>query len=527
MYTATPGRFLKRGLFAVGIGCALFLGDYWVNGDLGLLKDHFRRKVHRDKRPKVVILGTGWGALSMLRHLHTDEFDVTVVSPRNYFLFTPLLPSATVGTLEVRSIMEPIRFFLQRSESESAKFFEAECVDVDLENRRVTCADISDVKGEVSQFTIPYDQLVIAVGADTATFGIPGVKEHSVFMRSIDDVQKLRNKVMDCFETAIIPGQPEEEQRRLLSFLVVGGGPAGVEYAGELNDWLRGDIQKAFPEVADKVDIQLIEALPHILNSFEKGLVDYTEQRFVANPHITLHTNAKVVKVEDKTVYLEDMKTGEKSTIPYGMLVWVAGNTPCPLVHSLITKIGSESQPTRRGLAVDEYWRVKGATGLWALGDCANASLPQTAQVAAQTGRYVGNLFNDLSDVMYEDAISNEEHRLRYQQQIESQEIPTEKQTTETPAASLVVQDGVAASLRDFSPFTYHHYGSFAYIGDLRAIADLRKDPRDRTFSYAGLVTFLLWRSVYMSKLLSARNRTLVGVDWLETMIFGRDISRG
>lgn len=101
----------------------------------------------------------------MLRHLHTDKFNVTIVSPRNYFLFTPLLPSATVGTLEVRSIMEPIRYFLKRSSSDTAKFIEAECVSIDHKAKTISCEDLSEVKGSVSKFSLPYDQLVIAVGA--------------------------------------------------------------------------------------------------------------------------------------------------------------------------------------------------------------------------------------------------------------------------------------------------------------------------------------------------------------------------
>lgn len=101
----------------------------------------------------------------MLRHLHTDQFNVTIVSPRNYFLFTPLLPSATVGTLEVRSIMEPIRYFLKRSTCESASFIEAECVNIDPKTKKITCQDTSEVKGLVDKFDLPYDQLVVAVGA--------------------------------------------------------------------------------------------------------------------------------------------------------------------------------------------------------------------------------------------------------------------------------------------------------------------------------------------------------------------------
>jgi NADH dehydrogenase FAD-containing subunit len=120
-------------------------------------------------------------------------------------------------------------------------------------------------------------------------------------------------------------------------------------------------------------------------------------------------------------------------------------------------------------------------------------------------GRYLASLFNALSDTMME----------------ESQAAANNSDPETAPV------DLVSPTLATCPPFSYHHYGSFAYIGDLRAIADLRTEGRDRRFTFAGLATFLLWRSVYMSKLLSVRNRTLVGVDWLETMIFGRDISRG
>lgn len=102
----------------------------------------------------------------MLRKLHTDEFNVTVVSPRNYFLFTPLLPSTTVGTLEVRSIMEPVRHYVRRSDAEHATFVESECVSIDPVKKTVHCKDNSAVVGQVSEFDVPYDHLVVAVGAD-------------------------------------------------------------------------------------------------------------------------------------------------------------------------------------------------------------------------------------------------------------------------------------------------------------------------------------------------------------------------
>ncbi|KAI8609213.1 hypothetical protein BC830DRAFT_1173750, partial [Chytriomyces sp. MP71] len=125
----------------------------------------------------VAVLGTGWGAVSFLKDLDTDNFNVVLVSPRAYFLFTPLLPSCTVGTIELRSIMQPIRF-LTRFKKREILFVEGNCTSVDPDAQTITVEDNSEVRGEVSTQKIKYDYLVMGVGAENATFGIPGVKEH-------------------------------------------------------------------------------------------------------------------------------------------------------------------------------------------------------------------------------------------------------------------------------------------------------------------------------------------------------------
>ena len=117
-----------------------------------------------------MILGTGWGSVSLLKKLDTDNYNVVVVSPRNYFLFTPLLPSCTTGTIEHRSIMEPIRNFLRHKRT-SVKYYEAEATKIDYENKKVLISDESEIKGDMSETEIPYDMLVVGVGAENATFG--------------------------------------------------------------------------------------------------------------------------------------------------------------------------------------------------------------------------------------------------------------------------------------------------------------------------------------------------------------------
>jgi len=179
-----------------------------------------------DKK-KIVILGSGWGATSVLKGLKTHfwetafsnkSYEVVVVSPRNYFLFTPLLPGCTVGTLENFCIATPIRVLLKKVNYDIS-FYEAACTDVDFVNNRILCSDTSEIVGPASTFTIDYDYLVVGVGSTNSTFGTPGVTENACFLKSIEDATKIRTRIVDCFETANYPTLSEDQKRALLSFV--------------------------------------------------------------------------------------------------------------------------------------------------------------------------------------------------------------------------------------------------------------------------------------------------------------------
>ena len=403
--TLTRGKiWFRRTAILASAWFALFALDTQLNDDWDVvLFDKFRRRLaleEQKQRPRVVILGSGWGALSMLRKLHTDQFQVTVVSPKNYFLFTPLLASTTVGTLHQRSVVEPIRQFFSRSDAMEAKFIEAECTDIDFVNNKITCIDNSVVNGEVSKFNVDYDHLIIAVGCETATFGIPGVKEHALFMKEIKHSYQIRDRILDSLETANIPGQPQEEIDRLLHFVVVGGGPSGIEFSGELHDFLKRDIQKNYPEQSKYVKLTLIEALPHILTMFDANLINKVEETLKNKLNIELLLNAAVKKIGEKTITVQSKNKGQDEgkewEIPYGVLVWVTGNTPLKLIKDCIEKLQQKNE--KRGLLVDDHFRVKGTNNVWAIGDCSISKYPPTAQVAYQEGSYLGRLFNSLSE---------------------------------------------------------------------------------------------------------------------------------
>ncbi|KAI8886937.1 FAD/NAD(P)-binding domain-containing protein [Backusella circina FSU 941] len=496
---ATPAKkfskwkMLKNGA-KFGVVAALGYGGYEM-----YVQRHPQEQLPYDPEKKtIVILGSGWASTSLLKDIDTDHYNVVVVSPRNYFLFTPLLPSCTVGTIDIRSLVEPTRF-VTRHKSRDVKVYEAECTEIDPKNKTLTIADNSEVKGQNCVTSLPYDYLVIGIGAQSQTFGIKGVEEYGCFLKEVWDAQKIRTKLMDCIETAAFPGQSQEEIDRLLHMVVVGGGPTGIEYAAELHDFLIEDLSNWFPELAGKIKITLVEALPNVLPAFSKQLIDYTESTF-KEQNISIHTKTMVQEVREKEIVIKK-PDGTSDTMPYGLLVWATGNTTRPLVRNLMNKF-PETQNVRRGLDVDDWLRLKGADDIYALGDATATRYAPTAQVAAQQGKYLARLFRQL-------AIRDE------LESMDAESIPSEEKAK---------IDRKLKKVKDIKPFHYSHQGSLCYVGSDKAIADLPFGSNN--LATGGVATFAFWRSAYISNLFSTRNKSLVITDWLKKTFLGRDISR-
>lgn len=185
-------------------------------------------------KPRLVIIGSGWGAVSVLKNLDKDKYNVTIVSENNYFLFTPLLPSATVGTLELRSLIESVRKIGARI---NAHFLEGKAIDVDLENKFLEVSGCNE--GE--NFYVPYDKLIVAVGATSMTLGVQGIN-NTMQLKTIRDAMDIRRKVTGNVEKACLPTTSPEDRKKLLSFVICGGGPTGVEFAAEMSDWINEDL---------------------------------------------------------------------------------------------------------------------------------------------------------------------------------------------------------------------------------------------------------------------------------------------
>lgn len=215
-------------------------------------------------RPRVVLIGSGWSSHAFLKVCETDAYDVVCVSPRPYFVFTPMLAATAVGTVEHRSIVESVRV-----SNPSASYIQAEMVDIFPDQKRITARSALRAN---ETFSIAYDYLIYSAGAVVNDFGLPGVREHCLFVKEVEDVRAIKSRVLENFETAALPGTSHEERNRLLSFVVVGGGPTGVEFTGELSDFLSQELNKLYPDLRQLVTVTLVSAGPSILNSFDPAL---------------------------------------------------------------------------------------------------------------------------------------------------------------------------------------------------------------------------------------------------------------
>ena len=321
---------------------------------------------------------------------------------------------------------------------------------------------------------------------------------------------------MDCVETASFKDQSPQERKRLLHMVVVGGGPTGVEFAGELQDFFQQDLKKWVPEITDDFHVTLVEALPNVLPMFSKQLIDYTESTF-KEESISIRTKTMVKNVTDKYIEAEHTRldgTKETEKLPYGLLVWATGNALRPVVKDLMSQIPAQKD-SRRGLSVNEYLVVNGTENVWAVGDCAIANYAPTAQVASQEGAFLARLFNSLAKT---ETINAELRNLS-----EAQAKAPAEERNEIFMQIKALQKSLRR-VKQIGPFEYSHQGSLAYIGSEKAVADI--SWLSGNFASGGALTYLFWRSAYLSMCFSTRNRVLVIVDWVKAKMFGRDVSR-
>jgi len=410
---------------------------------------------------RVVILGGGFGALAVARHLERalppdGSVEVTLASRTNYLLYTPMLAEVASGALEPHHIATPLRAFLRR-----VRVWQCEAKDVDLEKRVVT---VQHAASEETA-TLPYDHLVLALGSVVSYHGVPGAEQHSFPFKELGDASAIRDRVIDCFEQAAIDHDPAH-RRELLTFVVSGGGFSGVELAAALADFLR-EMRDYYPRLAnEKVYLVLAHHGHRLLEELSEDAAAYT-LGILKQQGIAVRLTTAVTAVTDRSVELSP-----GGTIPTRTVMWTAGIAPSPLVETLPLP-----KDQHGAVIVDGHLAVQDHPGLWALGDCAH--VPDVKH---------GGTYGPLA-------------------QNAEQEGP-------------VVARNILATLRGapLETFDYRMLGQFASLGERTAVAQVLGQQ------FSGTLAWLAWRTVYLAKLPSNDRRVRVALDWAIDFIFPLDI---
>jgi|HubBroStandDraft_2_1064218.scaffolds.fasta_scaffold08521_2 NADH dehydrogenase len=429
------------------------------------------RAVNVPKEAKrIVILGGGFAGMKTAESLehqfqHDRSVGITLISETNALLFTPMLAEVAGSSLEPSHISTPLRSSLPRT-----NFIRATVETIDLEKRIVKLvADPS--RADRGPREIPYDQMVLALGATSNYLGMTNVQKYALDFKSLLDAIRVRNRVIEMFERADGETNPEL-RRRLLTFVVAGGGFAGVELAGALNDFGRG-ILADYPNLKpEDLNVVLVHSREHILSELSESLGRYAQEKMAARG-VIFRLNARLKDFQPGVVLLSD---GE---IPAETLVWTAGTAPNPLLRVLPVE-----RDKRGAVIVESTLAVKDHPGVWALGDCAAVTDSVTGKPCPPTAQFA----------------------LR-----------------EAPVLAKNIHAFWEG--RPLRPFHFDSLGSLCVVGHQTACAELSIPfARAKSVRFSGLLAWAMWRGIYLAKLPGLERKIRVLMDWTVELFFPRDI---
>lgn len=402
-----------------------------------------------NRRPHVVIVGAGFAGLQALKHLGGAPVNVTLVDRNNYHKFQPLLYQVATAGLEPDEVVHPVRDLVRTHDN--AQFIMGSVQSVDRANRRLHMQ---------SGPSLSYDYLILAAGATTSYFGVEGAEEHGFSLKGVPEALHLRNHVLRQFER--YERSPDTVEEGAMTFVVVGGGPTGVETAGQLSELFQRAIRSDYRRIdTSEARVVLLEMLPHLLPAYDAPLREYTRER-LEDRYVEVRTEATVDRVTPDAVHLE---RGE--TIPTQTLIWAAGVQAHPLAES----VGTEQTKGGR-LVVEDDLSVPGHPELFVVGDMSGGRddegemYAQLATVAIQQGRH---------------------------------------------AARQVLR---RVEGRSTEPFQFDEPGIMATIGRNAAVAQFPNGIRLK-----GFVAWLMWALVHIYQLVGFRNRFDVFLNWIYNYI--------
>ena len=423
--------------------------------------DPWERRPFKEFDNRVLIVGGGFAGFTVaktLGELTKDRNDVgiMVINKENFFTYWPMVAGIVSSDVETKNVAQPLRRALIQF---GASFRRAELEDVDFERRIVTAS---------GGLEFPYDHLVLALGADPAFFGIPGVEEYSISMKGLADAERVRNRMIERFEEATLArdeaseNNGEEVPESKLTFVVIGGGSTGVEIASELHSLAHKTLAPDYPNIdPDRVKIVLVDSNEEVLKELDPAL-RRAARRHLEELKIKVINEVRAKEVTADRVILDDDREIEAENV-----VWTAGNRASAKVEDL-----GLPQQGEKGIETDAYLRVPGYENVWAIGDCAanvdkdGEPVPPNAQAAVQEG--------------------------------------------ETLARNIMATiDG-----QELTPFEYRPMGQLVELGSQFAVNEVMG------VKFKGLPAALFWRAAYLFKLESPENRARIAADWFLDLFF-------
>jgi len=420
---------------------------------------------------RIVILGGGFAGMRTAECLEEKlrgdfSINLTLVNDTNALLFTPMLAEVAGSSLEASHISTPLRSTLRRTE-----FIRGTVAEVDLEKRLVILRSDAGTDGALARQDVPYDQLVFALGSISNYLGMTNIEKFAFNFKSLLDAIRIRNHVIEMFERADLVSDPALRSS-LLTFVVAGGGFAGVELAGALNDFAHG-ILADYPRIhPHELNIVLVHSRDRVLPELSESLARYAQEKMQLRG-VSFRLNTRIVDAHPGVVLLSE------GNIHTETLVWTAGTAPSPLLKSLPLE-----KDKRGAVVVDGTLAVPGRPGLWAIGDCAAVHdatsghpCPPTAQFALREAEVLaGNILAQLEG---------------------------------RPALG----------------FHFNSLGALCVVGHQTACAELRIPFVPGKFlRFSGLFAWLLWRGIYLAKLPGLERKIRVLIDWTIELFFPRDI---
>jgi NADH dehydrogenase len=424
-------------------------------------------RAEREVETRVVILGGGFAGLATAERLERKfgadpSVKLTLVSDTNALLFTPMLPEVAASSLEPTHISSPLRTSLRRTEVVRGRVS-----GIDVERRKVALEPNTDVtRDSMPEGTeLPYDHLVLAVGSVSNYHGLQSLEDEAFDFKTLLDGIRIRNHVINVFERADRETDPEV-RRSLLTFVVAGGGFAGAELAGGLNDFVRGMLVE-YPNVPEEeVRVMVLHSRDRILPELSESLAAYALESMRARG-VNFKLGTRVADARRGVVVLDSEEEIRTET-----LVWTAGTTPNPLLKDLPVE-----HDKRGAVPVDENLAVPDHDGLWAVGDCAAVTDAKTGEPCPPTAQFA----------------------LR---------------------EAYALGHNIHASVQGqrLKPFHFDGLGTLCVVGHQTACAEIKG------VRFSGFLAWILWRAVYLSKLPGLERKVRVLVDWTIELFFPRDI---